>query len=67
MQAGREGREKFWQQKRSNPMASTTNKEKTKQKAFAMVKHKVKATKGKRSFHDRQVLFATCYLLKRQI
>ncbi|KAG1670639.1 Protein SDA1 [Nymphon striatum] len=52
---GREGREKFGKaQKRSNPHASTTDKEKSKKKAFMMIKHKLKH-KQKRSFRDKQI------------
>ena len=61
-QAGREGREKFGRkQQRMNPHASTTNKEKRKNKPFMMVKqkHNIKH-KQKRSFREKQVgLFFT--------
>lgn len=40
-----------------NPNASTTNREKRKTKNFQMVKHKIKSTKGKRSFQDKKVRF----------
>ena len=56
-QAGREGREKFGRkQQRMNPHASTTNKEKRKNKPFMMVKqkHTIKH-KQKRSFREKQV------------
>ena len=62
-QAGREGREKFGRrEKRANPNASSTNKEKRKTKNFMMLRHKVRKVKGKRSFHEKQVryLFITC-------
>ena len=39
-----------------NPHASTSNKDKRKNKAFMMVKHKVLKKKTKRSFKDKQVL-----------
>ena len=56
IQAGREGRDKFGRrEKRLNPNASSTNKEKRKTKNFMMVKHKVQKAKGKRSFHEKQV------------
>jgi len=56
LQAGREGREKFGRrEKRMNPNASSTNKEKRKKKNFMMVRHKVQKAKGKRSYHDKQV------------
>ena len=55
LQAGREGRGKYSEVvKRQNPNASTTNKEKTKKKAFMMMKHKIRS-KGKRSFTEKQV------------
>ncbi|THD22029.1 Protein required for actin cytoskeleton organization and cell cycle progression [Fasciola hepatica] len=52
---GREGREKYgYKVNRMNPHASTTNREKSKRKAFPMIKHKVKQ-KAKRSFRDKQI------------
>ena len=52
--AGREGREKFGQRKeKMNPHSSTKEKEKKKNKAFSMIKHKVRGKK-KRSFQDKQ-------------
>merc|ERR1712002_89369 len=61
---GREGRGKFGaKEKRSNPHASTTNKEKRKNKTFAMVKHKLKG-KIKRSYHDKQQALKTSLLKK---
>ncbi|XP_077983865.1 protein SDA1 homolog [Glandiceps talaboti] len=65
--AGREGREKFTnKQRRQNPHASTTNKEKTKKKPFMMIKQKrnVKG-KQKRSFREKQIALRNA-LLKRQ-
>ena len=56
-QAGREGREKYGRkQQRMNPHASTTNKEKRKNKPFMMMKqkHGIKH-KQKRSFREKQV------------
>ena len=56
-QAGREGREKFGRrEKRVNPNASTTNKEKRKTKNFMMLRHKAQKSKGKRSFQEKQVI-----------
>lgn len=53
--AGREGREKFGggPKKKMNPQASTTNKQKTKNKPFMMVKQKLRQ-KGKKSFREKQ-------------
>ncbi|XP_059141085.1 protein SDA1 homolog [Physella acuta] len=63
--AGREGREKFAHgPQKMNPFASTTNKEKTKKKAFTMVKHKIRRRKMKRSFKDKQISLRNS-LLKR--
>jgi len=63
--AGREGREKFGHvETRMNPNASTTNKEKRKTKNFQMVKHKIKATKGKRSFHEKRQALTQALLKK---
>ena len=51
---GREGREKYGSSKgKMNPMSSTTNKQKLKNKNIMMVKHKFKA-KAKKSFVQRQ-------------
>lgn len=38
-----------------NPHASSTNKDKRRNKAFMMIKHKVQRKKIKRSFRDKQV------------
>lgn len=63
--AGREGRGKFsYREKRQNPMASTTNKEKAKKKNFMMIKQKLKAKDNKRSFRDKQIALRNS-LLKR--
>lgn len=52
---GREGREKFGSRKgRSNPNASTTNREKKKAKSFNMVKHKMRSNKQKTTFKDKK-------------
>uniref|UniRef100_A0A5K3F5A4 Protein SDA1 n=2 Tax=Mesocestoides corti TaxID=53468 RepID=A0A5K3F5A4_MESCO len=51
---GREGRKKYgFQVNRMNPHASTTNREKRKNKTFQMIKHKVRR-KAKRSFREKQ-------------
>ncbi|XP_062577170.1 protein SDA1 homolog, partial [Saccostrea cucullata] len=64
--AGREGREKFGKNhEKMNPHASTTNKNKKKNKAFMMIKHKVQKKKVKRSFRDKQIALRNS-LLKRQ-
>ncbi|KAJ8298113.1 LOW QUALITY PROTEIN: hypothetical protein KUTeg_024644 [Tegillarca granosa] len=56
--AGREGREKFAKgPQKLNPNASTSNKQKLKNKAFMMVKHKMTDRKNRRSFRDKQVMF----------
>ncbi|KAK2717688.1 hypothetical protein QYM36_006459, partial [Artemia franciscana] len=56
---GREDREKPGRkQKRQNPFASTTNKEKQKKKGFMMIRNKAKGKKI-RSFKEKQV---TCRL-----
>ncbi|XP_025088125.1 protein SDA1 homolog [Pomacea canaliculata] len=54
--AGREGRQKFTGggPNRMNPKASTTNREKRKNKVFGMVKQKL-ARKERRSFRDKQI------------
>merc|ERR1719341_443600 len=52
--AGREGREKFGSKKaKLNPQSSSTNKQKLKTKAFAMIKHNVRG-KQKQSFTTKQ-------------
>ena len=54
-QAGREGRESFAKKlMRSNPNASTSNKEKKKLKPFMMIRPMLKR-KNKRSFVQKQV------------
>uniref|UniRef100_A0A0X3PK40 Protein SDA1 n=1 Tax=Schistocephalus solidus TaxID=70667 RepID=A0A0X3PK40_SCHSO len=51
---GRIGRKKYgFQVNRMNPHASTTNREKRKNKTFQMIKHKVRR-KAKRSFREKQ-------------
>lgn len=54
MMKGREGREKFGSRKtKLNEHASTSNKQKLKNKSFMMMKHKLKR-KAKKSFVDKQ-------------
>lgn len=51
---GRQGREKFGGRKpKMNPHASKKEKEKKKNKAFSMVKHKIIKKKKKRSYQER--------------
>jgi len=53
---GREGRGKFSGGKtKLNENASTTNKQKMKKKNFSMMKHKIKAKAGKKSFREKQL------------
>ena len=53
---GREGRGKFSGGKtKLNENASTTNKQKMKKKNFSMMKHKIKAKSGKKSFREKQL------------
>ncbi|CAH8846129.1 unnamed protein product [Trichobilharzia szidati] len=55
IEEGRIGREKYgFKVNRMNAHASTTNREKSKNKAFQMIKHKVRR-KVKRSFQEKQV------------
>eukprot|EP00794_Sanderia_malayensis_P012012 gene12012-13252_t len=66
--AGREGREKFSapKKKRQNEFASTTNKEKKKQKPYMMISHSWKAkSKEKKSFREKQIALRDS-LLKKQ-
>ncbi|KAK7498701.1 hypothetical protein BaRGS_00010078 [Batillaria attramentaria] len=63
--AGREGRGKFTGgPQKMNPHASTTNKQKQKNKVFGMVKHNMRR-KEKRSFRDKQLALRNA-LLKRK-
>lgn len=62
---GQEGREKFgYKDGRVNPMASTTNREKRKNKNFMMIRHKARS-KVKRSFKDKQIALRN-YLIKQK-
>ena len=57
---GREGREKFGSRKtKLNEHASTSNKQKLKNKSFMMMKHKLKR-KAKKSFVDKQKDLKIC-------
>ena len=60
MMKGREGREKFGSRKtKLNEHASTSNKQKLKNKSFMMMKHKLKR-KAKKSFVDKQKDLKIC-------
>ncbi|GFU16644.1 protein SDA1 homolog [Nephila pilipes] len=62
---GREGRENYSKKRNTkNPLASKTQKQHNKNKAFMMIKHKVKS-KIKRSFRDKQLSLRNA-LLKRK-
>jgi len=66
--AGREGREKFNKppSKRMDVNASTTNKEKLKNKPFMMISHSSRyRSKGKKSFREKQIALRDS-LLKRE-
>ncbi|KAI5705032.1 hypothetical protein M8J76_014620 [Diaphorina citri] len=64
---GREGRAKWgYQKNRANPHASTTNKEKKKDKNFMMVRHKVRG-KIKRSFKDKQIALRNHLIKQRRM
>lgn len=66
--AGREGREKFSKppQRRLDANASTTNKEKLKNKPFMMVSHSSRyRSKGKKSFREKQMALRDS-LIKRE-
>lgn len=53
---GREGREKFGVKKpKMNEKASTSNRDKRRNKAFGMIKHKLKRHKKTKTFHEKQV------------
>lgn len=55
MQKGREGREKFgYKDNRHDPFCSKTNREKRKNKNFAMIRHKARG-KVKKSFREKQL------------
>ncbi|XP_065578195.1 protein SDA1 homolog isoform X2 [Artemia franciscana] len=64
---GREDREKPGRkQKRQNPFASTTNKEKQKKKGFMMIRNKAKGKKI-RSFKEKQVALRNALLKQKRI
>lgn len=53
---GREGREKFGKKKaKLNEKASTTNRDKRRNKAFGMIKHKLKRHTKKKTFQEKQL------------
>ncbi|XP_077519022.1 SDA1 domain containing protein Mys45A [Amblyomma americanum] len=63
---GREGREKFGgRKKKKGEFASQSNKEKRKNKAFNMVKHKLKR-KQKRSFREKQIALRDALLKQKK-
>ncbi|XP_076067040.1 SDA1 domain containing protein Mys45A isoform X2 [Oratosquilla oratoria] len=67
VKGGREGRENYSSRKgRMNPLASTTNTEKSKGKTFMMIKHKVKK-KQKDSFRVKQMKLRNALLKQRNV
>ncbi|KAI0215847.1 Protein SDA1 [Lamellibrachia satsuma] len=63
--AGREDRGKFGRKDgKMNPHASTSNKDKRKNKNYMMMKHKIRRTKTKRSFQEKQVALKKSMLKK---
>ncbi|CAL1275812.1 unnamed protein product [Larinioides sclopetarius] len=62
---GREDREKFGKKKEKNPHASKTKKQQKKNKAFMMIKHKVRS-KVKRSFRDKQLALRNALLRRKK-
>ena len=53
---GREGREKYGKKKpKMNEMSSTSNKDKRRNKAYGMIKHKLKRHKKTKTFHEKQL------------
>lgn len=53
---GREGREKYGSRKpKLNEKSSSTNRDKMRNKAFGMIKHKIKRHKKKKTFHEKQL------------
>ena len=57
-QAGRDDRGKFGRKDgKMNPHASSSNKDKRKNKNYMMMKHKIRRTKTKRSFQEKQVRY----------
>lgn len=53
---GRQGRQKFGAKKpKMNEFASTSNRDKRRNKAFGMLKHKLKRHKRKKTFHEKQL------------
>lgn len=66
--SGKTDRKEFVKKKtKMNPFASTTNKEKKKNKSFMMVRHSQNVrTKNKRSFRDKQISLRDSLLKKRK-
>ncbi|KAL2099698.1 hypothetical protein ACEWY4_004092 [Coilia grayii] len=66
--AGRTDRKEFVRKKtKLNPFASTSNKEKKRNKNFMMMRHSQNVrTKGKRSFRDKQIALRDALLKKRK-
>ncbi|XP_054724201.1 protein SDA1 homolog [Uloborus diversus] len=62
---GREGREKFGSKKKKNPNTGKTQKQHNRNKAFNMIKHKVRS-KQKRSFKDKQIALRNALLKRRR-
>lgn len=53
---GREGREKYGKKKpKMNEKASTSNRDKRRNKAFGMIKHKLKRHTKTKTFHEKQI------------
>lgn len=69
IQAGREGRTKYGcSKKRLTVNSSTTNKEKVKNKAFMMIKHKRNVRgKSKKSFREKQMKLRNSLLKQRKV
>ncbi|GAB1601700.1 protein SDA1 homolog [Argonauta hians] len=66
IKAGKTERDAFGKARaKRNPNASSTNKEKKRNKNFMMIKHKLLGKKGKRSFREKQVALRDA-LLKKQ-
>ncbi|CAB4041122.1 SDA1 homolog, partial [Paramuricea clavata] len=63
--AGRGDIKRTFEKNRCNEFTSTTNKEKKKNKAYMMVKHKVKG-KNKRSFREKQIALRDSLIKKKR-
>lgn len=68
-QSGRKGRTKYgYSKKRLSVHSSTTNKEKIKNKAFMMIKHKRTIRgKSKKSFREKQMVLRNSLLKQRRV